>query len=76
MRKSKNPLFLAIPLMTAACGTTPTTGTIGLADTSPIYRSICQEWRSISFSASKDTKRTVDEIRGNNAAREEFCKKP
>jgi len=47
-----------------ACKTTPTTGT----------DDVCLIWQPITYSASGDTPRTVDEIRALNARRDAYCK--
>lgn len=50
----------------AACQTTPTTATMD---------DVCLIWQPITYSASGDTPRTVDEIRAQNARRDAYCGK-
>jgi len=55
---------LLLLALLAGCQTTPTTGT----------DSACLIWQAQSYSAVKDSKQTVDEIRAKNAVRAAYCK--
>ena len=60
---------LALLLILTACSTTPTIGTSG----EEINRVVCESFKPISYSASRDSERTIAEIREFNAALETFC---
>ena len=55
-------------VLLAACQTTPITATTKKADP------VCLIWKEQSYSASLDSKPTVDEIRDKNAVRNKYCK--
>lgn len=57
------PLMLGLVLTVASCTTTSTTGT----------PAVCSVWQPITYSASKDTDETQQQVRANNAAREAYC---
>jgi len=60
-------LALGVPMLLASmagCKTTPSTG---------IPSEVCLIWKPITFSASRDTPETVEEIRAQNARRQVFC---
>src|SRR5690606_17876357 len=58
-------VLLGLSLL-AACKTIPTTGTMD---------DVCLIWRPITYSASGETPRTVNEIRAQNARRDAYCGK-
>lgn len=67
------PLMLA-PLLTIAACQTRMTEDSPLAAATAILR-ICKDaWKDVSYSSSKDTQQTIDEVRANNRARKAFCK--
>jgi len=49
----------------AACKTTGTTATTA---------EVCLIWRPVTYSASQDSARTIEEARENNARRDAYCK--
>ena len=51
--------------LAAACTTTRTTET---------GKEVCLIWQDQSYSASKDSQQTVEEIRAKNAKRAAYCK--
>lgn len=55
-------LMLLVPLL--GCTTTPSTG---------IPNEVCLIWRPVTYSASRDSLETVEEIRAQNARRQSFC---
>ena len=57
---SSGLLMLAL---TAGCKTIPTTGT---AD-------VCLIWRPVTYSASQDSAKTINEAREQNARRNAYC---
>lgn len=65
MQKRKTASFALLPLvLLAACQTTPTTATT--AD-------VCKVWTPATYSASEDSKLTVDGNRELNARRDAYC---
>lgn len=75
MRKLLTPL-LASALLTPLAGC-KTTGTGGIETSPCVAQAEGQEpaWRPISWS-SKDTLKTIDEVKANNARHEAWCKTP
>lgn len=60
-------LLMLAPVLTMAGCVTNTTG----VDVS----GICSEaWKPITYSSSRDTPETVDQVRANNRAHQAFCK--
>lgn len=55
---------LTLLALMEGCRTTPSTGIPG---------EVCLIWRPITYSASRDSPETVDEVRAQNARRQSFC---
>ena len=66
------PLVAASVMVLSACQPIRTTGTTGFELE---LTKICKVWKEISFSDSRDSEQTVGEVRGNNAARNAFCRR-
>jgi len=67
-------LMLAPLLMIQGCLTRSTEGDASLAAAATVLKLCNEAWRPITYSSSKDTPETVDEVRANNRARKAFCK--
>lgn len=67
-------LLTLAPLLTTACTSIRTTEDDSSLAAATAILSICKDaWKDVSYSSSKDTQQTVDEVRSQNRARKAFC---